>query len=251
MPTCTGAKAAAAGAVLGRPAADDPRAGTLRLNEIFHSIQGESTWAGEPCTFVRLTGCPLRCTYCDTEYAFREGATATLGDILDRVAAIGCPLVELTGGEPLAQRRAFDLIDRLCERRLTVLIETSGAVDIRPCHPSAIRILDIKTPGSGECERNLWSNLDDLRPSDEVKFVIVDRADYEWARGLIRDQRLAERCHAVLLSPAFPQKKGLEILGCHGLSPRALAEWILEDRLPVRQQTQLHKLIWDPGQRGV
>jgi 7-carboxy-7-deazaguanine synthase len=132
-----------------------------------------------------------------------------------------------------------------------VLVETSGAIDIRPCHPKAIRILDIKTPGSGEVERNLWSNLDDLRPVDEVKFVIVDRADYEWAREKIREDRLAERCRAVLMSPAFPQKKGLEILGCPGLDPRSLAEWILADRLPVRQQTQLHKLIWDPGTRGV
>jgi 7-carboxy-7-deazaguanine synthase len=224
---------------------------TLRVNETFFSIQGESTFAGVPCFFVRLTGCPLRCHYCDTEYAFREGAPRTIGAIVDEIERSGARVVELTGGEPLAQKRAFDLIDVLCGRGLTVLIETSGAVDIRPCHPKAIRILDIKTPGSGESARNLWSNLDDLRPHDEIKFVIVDRADYEWARELIRTHRLAERVNAVLLSPAFPQKKGLEILGCPGLSPRALAEWILADRLPARQQTQLHKLIWDPGQRGV
>ncbi len=224
---------------------------TLRINETFFSIQGESTWAGCPCFFVRLTGCPLRCHYCDTEYAFREGAPRTIQAILDEIAKSGATLVQLTGGEPLAQKRAFDLISLLCERGLTVLIETSGSIDIRPCHPRAIRILDIKTPGSGESARNLWSNLDDLRPRDEIKFVIVDRADYEWAREKIREHRLADRCAAVLLSPAFPQKKGLEILGCPGLSPRTLAEWILEDRLPVRQQTQLHKLIWDPGQRGV
>jgi len=224
---------------------------TLRINETFFSIQGESTWAGCPCFFVRLTGCPLRCHYCDTEYAFREGAPRTIQAILDEIAKSGTTLVQLTGGEPLAQKRAFDLISLLCERGLTVLIETSGSIDIRPCHPRAIRILDIKTPGSGESARNLWSNLDDLRPRDEIKFVIVDRADYEWAREKIREHRLADRCAAVLLSPAFPQKKGLEILGCPGLSPRTLAEWILEDRLPVRQQTQLHKLIWDPGQRGV
>lgn len=232
-------------------ATGDILAQTLRINETFFSIQGESTFAGCPCFFIRLTGCPLRCHYCDTEYAFREGAPRTIGALLDEVAASGAGIVELTGGEPLAQKRAFDLISLLCERGLTVLIETSGAVDIRPCHPKAIRILDIKTPGSGECARNLWSNLDDLRAADEVKFVIVDRADYEWARAKIAEHRLAERCHAVLMSPAFPQKKGLEILGCPGLSPRALAEWILADRLPVRQQTQLHKLIWDPGQRGV
>ncbi|MFM7051305.1 MAG: radical SAM protein [Planctomycetota bacterium] len=232
-------------------ATGDILAQTLRINETFFSIQGESTFAGCPCFFIRLTGCPLRCHYCDTEYAFREGAPRTIGALLDEVAASGAGIVELTGGEPLAQKRAFDLISLLCERGLTVLIETSGAVDIRPCHPKAIRILDIKTPGSGECARNLWSNLDDLRAADEVKFVIVDRADYEWARAKIAEHRLAERCHAVLMSPSFPQKKGLEILGCPGLSPRALAEWILADRLPVRQQTQLHKLIWDPGQRGV
>ena len=229
----------------------DPLAGTLRINETFFSIQGESTYAGCPCFFVRLTGCPLRCHYCDTEYAFREGAPRTIGDILGEIERSGARIVELTGGEPLAQKRAFDLIALLCERGYTVLIETSGAVDIRPCHPKAIRILDIKTPGSGECERNLWANIDDLRPHDEVKFVIVDRADYAWARERIQALGLADRCNAVLMSPAFPQRKGLEILGCPGLSPRALAEWILEDRLPVRQQTQLHKLIWDPGQRGV
>ncbi|MEY5061324.1 MAG: 7-carboxy-7-deazaguanine synthase [Planctomycetota bacterium] len=224
---------------------------TLRVNETFFSIQGESTYAGVPCFFVRLTGCPLRCHYCDTEYAFREGSPRTIGAIVDEIAQSGARVVELTGGEPLAQKRAFDLIAMLCEQGYTVLIETSGSVDIRPCHPKAIRILDIKTPGSGESARNLWSNLDDLRSTDEVKFVIVDRADYEWSRDLIREHRLDERCNAVLMSPAFPQKKGLEILGCPGLSPRSLAEWILADRLPVRQQTQLHKLIWDPGQRGV
>lgn len=231
--------------------ASDILSQTLRINETFFSIQGESTWAGCPCFFVRLTGCPLRCHYCDTEYAFREGSPRTIQAILDEIRASGATLVELTGGEPLAQKRAFDLIALLCDEGFTVLVETSGAVDITACHPKAIRILDIKTPGSGESARNLWSNLDDLRPHDEVKFVVVDRADYEWARGVMREHRLAERCRAVLMSPAFPQKKGLEILGCPGLDPRALAEWILEDRLPVRQQTQLHKLIWDPGTRGV
>jgi 7-carboxy-7-deazaguanine synthase len=224
---------------------------TLRVNETFFSIQGESTWAGAPCFFVRMTGCPLRCHYCDTEYAFREGAPRTIGSIVDEIRTSGATLVELTGGEPLAQKRSFDLMAILCDEGFTVLVETSGAIDIRPCHPKAIRILDIKTPGSGEVDRNLWSNLDDLRPHDEVKFVLLDRADYEWAREKIREHRLADRSRAVLMSPAFPQKKGLEILGCPGLDPRALAEWILADRLPVRQQTQLHKLIWDPGTRGV
>jgi len=229
----------------------DILAQTLRVNETFFSIQGESTWAGAPCFFVRMTGCPLRCHYCDTEYAFREGSPRTIGSIVEEIRASGATLVELTGGEPLAQKRTFDLMAILCDQGFTVLVETSGALDIRPCHPKAIRILDIKTPGSGEVARNLWSNLDDLRPTDEVKFVIVDRADYEWAREKIREHRLVERCRAVLMSPAFPQKKGLEILGCPGLDPRSLAEWILADRLPVRQQTQLHKLIWDPGTRGV
>ena len=230
---------------------DDIRDGTLRINETFYSIQGESTFAGCPCFFVRLTGCPLRCHYCDTEYAFREGAPRRIRAILQEIEASGATLIELTGGEPLAQKRAFDLITLLCERGLTVLIETSGAIVISPTHPAAIRILDIKTPGSGEVARNLWSNLEHLRPHDEVKFVLTDRVDYEWARSVIRERGLAARCKAVHLSPAFPQKKGLEILGCAGLDPRALAEWILEDRLPVRQQTQLHKLIWEPNTRGV
>ena len=259
MPTCHGAKAAAAGSVLGAPAqsaAGDVLAGTLRLNEIFHSIQGESTWAGAPCVFVRLTGCPLRCNYCDTEYAFREGRTATIGEIVDAVAATGCPLVELTGGEPLAQKRSFDLVRVLCERGLTVLIETSGAVDISPCDPRAVRILDIKTPGSGEADRNLWQNLADLRARDEVKFVLTDRADYEWSKAKIAEQQLTERVRegrlgAILLSAAWEQPKGTEIAGCAGLSPRSLAEWIVADRLPVRMQTQLHKIIWEPQTRGV
>ena len=259
MPTCSGAKAAAAGSVLAQqaePSDSDPMLGTLRLNEVFHSIQGESTWAGSPCTFVRLTGCPLRCTYCDTEYAFREGRTVTLGELVAQVESIGCPLVELTGGEPLAQRRAFDLIRILADRGFTVLVETSGAVDIAPCDPRAIRILDIKTPGSGESDRNLWRNLDDLRARDEVKFVLTDRADYEWmrtaiaARGL--DARMREgRLGAILVSAAWEQPRGTEVSGCPGLPPRDLARWVLEDRLQVRMQVQLHKVIWDPRTRGV
>jgi organic radical activating enzyme len=159
------------------------------------------------------------------------------------VAATGCPLVELTGGEPLAQKRSFDLVRVLCERGLTVLIETSGAVDIAPCDPRAIRILDIKTPGSGESERNLWQNLGDLRARDEVKFVLTDRADYDWAKAKIAEHRLAERVRegrlgAILLSAAWEQPKGMEIAGCAGLSPRSLAEWIVADRLPVRMQTR-------------
>jgi len=224
---------------------------SLRINEIFHSIQGESTRAGCACVFVRLTGCPLRCTYCDTEYAFREGAPREIEAIVDEVVAYGCPLVEITGGEPLAQRHVHELIARLCDLGHTVLVETSGALDISPLDPRSIAILDIKTPGSGESERNLWSNLERLRTHDEVKFVIVDRADYEYARDVIERHDLSSRCAAILMSAVFEQPKGLEILGCKGLHPRQLAEWILADRLPVRMQTQLHKLIWDPMTRGV
>lgn len=231
-----------------QPTSADDR---LRINEVFFSIQGESTWAGCPCVFVRLTGCPLRCRYCDTEYAFREGSPVSIDDLVEQVVACGCPLVEITGGEPLAQKRVHQLITRLCDAGHTVLIETSGAIDIRPCDPRSIRILDLKTPGSGEAERNLWSNLADLRPRDEIKFVVTDRADYEWAKDVVLRERLAERCAAVLMSAVFEQRKGLEILGCPSLHPRELAEWILADRLPVRMQTQLHKLIWDPGTRGV
>lgn len=224
---------------------------TLRINEIFHSIQGESTRAGCPCVFVRLTGCPLRCVYCDTEYAFREGSPREIDAIVDEVARYDCPLVEITGGEPLAQRRVHDLIARLCDLDHTVLVETSGAIDIAPLDPRSIAILDVKTPGSGEVERMLWSNLEILRPHDEVKFVIVDRADYEFAREVIARHDLFRRCAAILMSAVFEQPTGLEILGCRGLHPRSLAEWILADRLPVRMQTQMHKLIWDPQTRGV
>jgi 7-carboxy-7-deazaguanine synthase len=258
MPKCAGATAAARGsASAAAPATGaDPLAGTLRVNEVFHSIQGESTWAGVPCTFVRLTGCPLRCTYCDTEYAFREGGTRSIGDLLAEVERIGCRVVELTGGEPLAQRRAFDLVRILCDRGFTVLIETSGAVDIGPCDPRAVRILDIKAPGSGESARNVWANLAHLQPHDEVKFVITDRADWDWACNAIRghalDRMVAEgRLRAILASAAWEQPKGAEIAGCAGLEPRLLAAWILESRLPVRMQTQLHKMIWDPRTRGV
>jgi 7-carboxy-7-deazaguanine synthase len=224
---------------------------TLRINEIFHSIQGESTWAGMPCVFVRLTGCHLRCTYCDTEYAFKEGTTREIDLVVAEVMGFDCGLVEITGGEPLLQRGVHDLITRLCDAGRTVLIETSGACDISACDERAIRILDLKTPGSGEAERNLWSNLDDLRRRDEVKFVVTDRADYEWAREVIRAHDLATRCAAVLLSPVFEQARGLEIAGCPGLAPAELAAWILADGLPVRMQGQMHKVIWDPGVRGV
>jgi len=226
-------------------------AGTLRINEIFHSIQGESSWMGTPCVFVRLAGCPLRCRYCDTEYAFREGSVRPTSDVVREVLDIGCPLVEITGGEPLAQSGVHDLIRALADAGCTVLIETSGAIDISTCDPRAIRILDLKTPGSGESHRNRWSNLEHLHERDEVKFVICDRADYDWAKERIAEHRLVERCREVLMSPVFEQSKGLEIVGMKGLHPRQLAEWILHDRLAVRLQLQLHKFIWDPGTRGV
>ena len=217
----------------------------LRVTEIFHSIQGESTWAGLPCTFVRLTGCPLRCVWCDTEYAFHGGERLTLDDIMARIAAIGTPLVEITGGEPLIHRNAFVLAERPLDAGYTVLVETSGAVDVAPLDARAHKIMDLKCPGSGESERNLWSNLDRLSARDEIKFVIADRDDYEWMRDVIRDRGLDARLdrgelHALLASPVWD-----------GPAYRDLAGWILEDRLPVRFQVQLHKLIWGPNVIGV
>ncbi len=227
----------------------------LRITEIFRSIQGESTWAGCPCVFVRLTGCNLRCTYCDTEYAFTEGTWRTVDDVVAEVQGMAADLVEITGGEPLLQPAVEPLISRLCDLGRTVLVETSGATDISRCDARAIRIMDVKTPGSGEADRNLWSNLDCLTRRDEVKFVITDRADYMWAKSIIEKHRLGERCRAVLMSPVFEQSPGDEIAGCAGLDPGELAEWILHDPPatggPVRMQSQLHKLIWDPRIRGV
>ena len=224
---------------------------TLRLNEIFHSIQGESTRAGEPCIFIRLAGCHLRCAWCDTEYAFREGGRRSIDSILDEVLAIECPLVELTGGEPLLQKNVHELERRLLEAGRTVLIETSGACDIERCDPRSIVIMDLKAPSSGELDRNLDTNLDALRGHHEVKVIIGTREDYEWARGMVRDHDLANRTAAVLFSPVFTQAEGLEIAGAPGLEPRRLAEWILADALPVRMQLQLHKFIWEPSTRGV
>ena len=226
----------------------------LRINEIFCSIQAESTRAGCPCVFVRLSGCHLRCCYCDTEYAFTEGTFRPIDDVIEAACAHPTDLVEITGGEPLLQPAVHTLIGRLCDLGKTVLIETSGACDISPCDPRSIRILDLKTPGSGEAEKNLWSNLEHLTARDEVKFVITDRQDYEWASRVTEKHRLGERCAAVLLSPVSPQAPGAEIEGCPGLDPRALAEWLLQEPPrggPVRMQSQLHKLIWDPQARGV
>lgn len=226
---------------------------TLKVNEVFHSIQGESTWAGLPCVFIRLTGCHLRCHYCDTEYAFHEGTKRTLDDLVTEALGFGTSLVEVTGGEPLLQPNVHPLMARLCDAGKTVLLETSGACDIAPCDPRVIRIMDLKTPGSGESEQNLWSNIDHLTPRDEVKFVLCDRADYDWARDVIERHKLHERVRCILVSAVAPMRPGLEIAGTSGsgLPLRDLAEWVLADRLPVRLQTQLHKLIWDPMTRGV
>jgi 7-carboxy-7-deazaguanine synthase len=217
----------------------------LRVTEIFHSIQGESSWAGLPCTFIRLTGCPLRCTWCDTQYAFYGGEKLSLDVVIDRIDQIGTRLVEITGGEPLIHRNAFVLATRLLDRGYTVLVETSGAIDIAPLDARAHRIMDLKCPDSGEAARNLWSNLDHLTARDEIKFVIASRRDYEWTRDVIRQHRLAERVQAgqlraLLLSPVWEK-----------MDFRELAEWVLEDRLPVRYQIQLHKVIWGANVPGV
>ena len=212
---------------------------TLTINEIYESIQGESTWAGERCVFVRLTFCDLRCTYCDTEYAFYKGTKRPVDEVLAEVLALDCPLIEITGGEPLLQPGVFPLMARLCDLGHTVLLETSGALDIGRVDPRVVRIVDLKCPGSGEVARNRWENIALLTARDEVKFVLVDRADYEWARDRIAEHGLARRA-TVLLSVA------------HGLlAPADVVRWMLEDALPARFQLQMHKVIWDPEARGV
>jgi 7-carboxy-7-deazaguanine synthase len=204
----------------------------LRINEIFHSLQGETSRAGLRTVFVRLTGCPLRCGWCDTAYAFHDGEMRGLDEIVAEVAKHVTPYVCVTGGEPLAQKACLDLLRKLCDIGYDVSLETSGALDIEPVDTRVSRIVDFKAPGSGEVERNLWSNVAHLSQHDEVKFVLADRADYEWASGVIDAQMLAARC-PVLMSPV------------HGaLEPCVLAEWILADRLPVRMQLQLHKQLW-------
>jgi len=224
---------------------DRDRTRSVRVTEIFHSIQGESTWAGLPCTFVRLTGCPLRCVWCDTAYAFHGGIRMEIGEVLDAVRAHGCRLVEITGGEPLVQPGAATLAAALLDEGCTVLVETSGALDIGVLDPRVHRIMDLKCPGSGEEHRNLWSNLDHLTGRDEVKFVVDGPDDYEWAAGAIRRHGLDERVldgslGALLVSPVW---------GSPGLEE--LAAQILASGLPVRFQTQLHKHIWGPDRAGV
>lgn len=212
----------------------------LQVNEIFYSIQGESTHAGRPCVFVRLTGCNLRCKWCDTEYAFYEGRQMTIAEVAETVRGYRCELVEVTGGEPLLQEGVYPLTEAMLESGKTVMIETLGAVDAGRLDPRVIKIMDLKCPGSGECERNLWSNLEHLTGRDEIKFVVADRADYEWARDAIAARDLARRVGALLLSPVLGK-----------LAPAALAAWILEDRLPARMQLQMHKQIWPGILRGV
>ena len=211
----------------------------LTVNEIFFSIQGEGTRAGEPCVFVRLTGCPLRCAWCDTAYAFHDGEKRSEDDVIAQIAGYPSRLVELTGGEPLAQPAAFPFVGRLADEGWQVLIETSGHISLEGLDPRAVVIMDVKAPGSGETHRMEWGNLDLLKPADELKFVIQDRADYEWSRALIEEKRLGRRC-PILFSPV------------HGmLDPGELGKWILEDGLPVRLQVQLHKYLWPGVTRGV
>ena len=213
----------------------------LRVTEIFRSIQGESTHAGRPCTFVRLTGCPMRCVWCDSEYTFTGGDHMSLDAVMAQVHAFGCNLVEVTGGEPLAQKNAFELIARLCDEGFEVLIETGGYVSTAGVDERAKVILDIKCPASGEEPRNDWSNLERLRPDrDEVKFVIADEGDWHYARKVIEEHDLQNRTRAVLISPAWEQ-----------IDLKQLAEWIAESGLNVRMQLQLHKYIWGPDVKGV
>lgn len=221
-----------------RPLVGKPE-GSLVVHEIYRSLQGESTFAGLPCVFVRLTACHLRCGYCDTSHAFKQGETMAADEVLDRALALGDHLVEITGGEPLLQPEVFPLMSRLADAGRTVLLETSGALDIGPVDRRVHIILDLKTPGSGEVEANLWSNLALLKPGDEVKFVVCDRADFDWTVAQVRAHGLTERC-PILVS------------ACQGrVEPADLAAWVLDTRLPLRLQVQLHKILWGPTARGV
>ena len=209
----------------------------LRVTEIFCSIQGESTYTGIPTVFIRLTGCPLRCQYCDTTYAFAGGKWLTIGEIMEEVTRFALKHVTLTGGEPLVQKNSLALLSGLCDKKFTVSIETSGALDVSLIDPRVMKVMDIKTPGSGENEKNILKNFKYMRKNDQVKFVICSRPDYLWAKDFVREYELIHLCE-VLFSPSFDQ-----------LSPRQIAEWMLEDRLPVRLQIQLHKLLWG-NERG-
>ena len=212
----------------------------LTINEIFYSIQGESSFAGQPCVFVRLTACDLRCSWCDTPYAFYEGGKMSIDDVMAAVERHDCPLVEITGGEPLLQEDVYPLMDRLLASGRSVMLETGGHRSIARVPREVVKVVDIKCPGSGEAGKNDWANLDRLSAHDEVKFVVKDRADYEFARDVVRRHDLPSRCAAVLMSPV------------HGvLDGKRLSEWMLEDHLPARLQLQLHKYIWTPDTRGV
>lgn len=212
----------------------------LTVNEIFYSIQGEASRVGSPCVFVRLTACDLRCSWCDTEYAFYEGQKRTIEDVVAEVERYECPLVEITGGEPLLQEEVYPLMRALLDRGRTVMLETGGHRPIGRVPQEVVKIVDVKCPASGEASKNEWSNLERLSPHDEVKFVVQDRADYDFAKDVITKFQLPSKCAAILMSPV------------HGvLDPRALSEWMLADRLPARLQLQIHKLIWEPNTRGV
>ena len=220
------------------PLANKPHGGLL-LHEIYRSVQGESTFAGLPCVFVRTAVCDLRCVWCDSPHAFTQGSPWTLDEVVAKVAEFATPLVEITGGEPLLQAEIFPLMTRLCDGQYTVLLETSGARDIRLVDRRVHIIMDLKCPDSGESERNLWSNLEHLKIGDQVKFVVASEGDFRWAEATIREHHLTDRFH-VLLSPAFRQ-----------IAPLDLANWVLASGLHVRMQLQLHKYIWDPKARGV
>src|SRR5678815_1146755 len=226
-----------------KPSPADPSLiikGLVTINEIFYSVQGESTYAGRPCVFVRLTACDLRCSWCDTPYAFYEGSKRSLDDVIGEVDRYGCSLVEVTGGEPLLQEEVYPLMQRLLDSGKTVLLETGGHRSTERVPADVVTILDVKCPGSGEVAKNDWTNLKRLRPKDEVKFVVKDRADYEFARDVIARHALVGRASAIHLSPV------------HGvLDPKTLSEWVLADKLLVRVQLQLHKYIWSPDTRGV
>ena len=212
----------------------------LTVNEIFYSIQGESSFTGRPCVFVRLTACDLRCAWCDTAYAFEDGQKTSVEDVVARVEGCGCPLVEITGGEPLLQEDVYPLMSRLLAAGKTVLLETGGHIDISQVPAAVVKVVDVKCPGSGEAGRNDWGNLERLAPHDEVKFVIRDRADYEFARDHVRRHDLARRCAVVLFSPVH-----------RVLDPAQLTAWLLADRVPARVQVQLHKYLWGDDARGV
>ena len=212
----------------------------LKVNEIFHSIQGESSYIGLPCVFVRLTGCDLRCSWCDTPYAFHEGHSLSIEDIVKKIETYQSLLVEITGGEPLLQPDVYELMRALLKSGKTVLLETGGHIDISNVPEKVVKVVDVKCPGSGESERNLWGNLDRLKAHDEVKFVIRDRSDYDFAKQVLKKHHLKERCAAVLFSPVH-----------NVLPPKLLSNWSLEDQLPVRLQIQLHKYVWGEHVRGV